>query len=295
MYMNGFASERSVDQPDISSPPVLAIIAELHERNRRPTRRPSHDEGHESVALMPAENPATRCAPECDVWIASLSDLRLPHESILDDHERSRGNAYAQPVDRARFVLGAALLRLVAATETGVAPYDVVVDRRCAQCGKQHGRPHLPGSGLHVSVSHSGELAVVAASRHTPLGVDVEEVRDIDHAALLPYVSANDTIFESARSFFTVWVRKESVVKATGAGVGMDLTRVVVSAPEDPPRLERYGGEAHAPVTASMADLALDPPYVGAVCALTSGTLAVHQHRGALVLDQVTAWRAQAP
>lgn len=244
---------------------------------------------------MAALNPATRGTPECDVWVARLGDLRLPHESILSDQERTRGDAYARPVDRARFVLGAALLRLVAAAETGVAPYDVVVDRRCAQCGKQHAKPHLPGLGLHVSVSHSGELAVVAASRHAPVGVDVEEVRDIDHAALRPYVCQNGAIFESSRSFFTTWVRKESVVKATGAGLGMDLTRVVVSAPEDPPRLQSYGGEARKSVTASMADLALDRGYVGTVCALTTGTMAVRQHEGALVLDQVTTWRTQGP
>ena len=118
---------------------------------------------------------------------------------------------------------------------------------------------------------------------------------EIEEVLVRTYVTDAEHFREDVRDLLLELSGGTVVVARSRAGLGMDLTRVVVSAPEDPPRLESYGDDGPTSVTASMADLSLDAPYVGTVCALTSGSLAVRQHRGAHVLQQVTAWRAQAP
>jgi 4'-phosphopantetheinyl transferase len=55
--------------------------------------------------------------------------------------------------------------------------------RACPTCGKPHGRPTLPGTGLSVSVSHSGEWAVVAFAP-VEVGVDVELEKPLDVLAV---------------------------------------------------------------------------------------------------------------
>jgi hypothetical protein len=55
----------------------------------------------------------------------------------------------------------------------------VVVDRSCPSCGRHHGRPHLPGTGLDVSISHSGATVAVAVSNAGPVGVDAQ-LRDLN-------------------------------------------------------------------------------------------------------------------
>ncbi|PSK67338.1 hypothetical protein B0E53_00684 [Micromonospora sp. MH33] len=82
---------------------------------------------------------------------------------LLDHRERQRADRAAAEVDRARFLLGAALLRIVAGSMLDLPAEAVTVDRTCPQCGRWHGRPTLPGTGLELSVSHSGAVVTVAA------------------------------------------------------------------------------------------------------------------------------------
>jgi 4'-phosphopantetheinyl transferase len=94
---------------------------------------------------------------------------------LLDDRERQRFDRTVGEADRARFLLGAALLRTVAGSMLGIPAEAVTVDRACRDCGRWHGRPTLPGTGLEMSVSHSGEVVTLAAlTGGGRVGVDVE-------------------------------------------------------------------------------------------------------------------------
>src|SRR6266540_897506 len=55
----------------------------------------------------------------CQVWIADLELLRPAHDALLDDVELRRAEAFVHRADRSRFVLGAALVKLAVASETG--------------------------------------------------------------------------------------------------------------------------------------------------------------------------------
>jgi 4'-phosphopantetheinyl transferase len=208
----------------------------------------------------------------CRVWVADVAWGRPQHDSLLDPVERSRAEAYVQPIDRARFVLGVALLKQAVAQAEGVAPETVMVDRRCAVCGEQHGAPLVRGSNLHVSVAHSGERVVAAITPVGAVGVDVE-ARAM--RAVMPKtrdVLAPSEVMSQSDDFFTYWCRKESVLKATGAGMTVSMLDVVVSPASEPARLVSYEGNA---LPAFVADLDLDTNYAGALTILSTDETSV--------------------
>src|ERR1700704_1993353 len=88
----------------------------------------------------------------CEVWVADVALRRSAHDVLLDDVERSRAGTFIRPDDRSRFVVGAVLLKLAVANETGRPPASIRVDRQCSTCGGAHGRPQLLASDLPGSV-----------------------------------------------------------------------------------------------------------------------------------------------
>jgi 4'-phosphopantetheinyl transferase len=212
---------------------------------------------------------------ECDVWWVDPRSTTAEYVDLLDTAERAR---YQQPrfaADRARFLTGAALLRLVAGQAVGVRPENVAVDRSCPTCDLWHGRPRLPGVGVHVSVTHSGDRVGVALTRSAPVGLDVELVDERRSQGLAAAVLGDGEHADTADDFFRYWTRKESVVKATGDGIVVGLTKVRVTPPDEPPQLLGYPRQ---PVpAATMRDLAPGDGYMGAVTVLSATELVVHE------------------
>jgi 4'-phosphopantetheinyl transferase len=214
----------------------------------------------------------------CEVWLAGLAAYRSAQESLLDEVELDRLRRYPMAADRARFTVAAALVRLVAGRRLGVPPHQVDVDRACPQCDRAHGKPTLRAAGApHISVSHSAELIALAVTDAAPVGVDVEAVVERDHAGLAATFTAVTETVSGVGDFYTLWTRKEAVVKATGDGLRMPLTQVVVGDPAGPARLVSYGG---APLRGCLQDLRLEPGYAGAVAVLADGPLQVDICRG---------------
>ncbi|MEV0283742.1 hypothetical protein AB0H36_06415 [Kribbella sp. NPDC050820] len=132
---------------------------------------------------------------------------------LLDDRDRLRIDRIAGEADRARILIGAALLRSVAGSMLGIPAREVVVDRTCPECGGWHGRPTLPGTDLDVSVSHSGMVVAVAVlPGGGRVGVDVERINDRP----VPEVIA--------------WTLTEAQFKA-GGGSGLTIHRLPDPAP----------------------------------------------------------------
>jgi 4'-phosphopantetheinyl transferase len=213
----------------------------------------------------------------CEVWWASATWMRPWHADVLSDEERARRGGLWDAGHRAQYTVAAALLRLVAAPLTTRPAARVVVDRSCPTCDRPHGRPRLPGTGLHVSISHSGATVAVAVSGAGAVGVDVQQVQADSVDELSPLVLADSEArhVAVARDFFTYWTRKEALVKATGDGVTVPLSEVVVTPPGTPPRLLGYPRQGE--LAAQLRDLSPGLGYVGALAVLSPGPVVVHE------------------
>lgn len=225
----------------------------------------------------------TTDARGCELYWAPTALLSAAHERLLDPVELRRSKGFRRRDDRIRFVLATALLRLAVGAWLGQSPDRLVVDRICDRCREPHGPPRLPGTGLHASISHAGEYAAVALSDVAPVGVDIERVGGIDYRPLLDVVCAagERRYVTSEADFYAYWTRKESVLKATGVGLSLPMTNVMVTPPGDLPRVVRYRRTALA---AQMLEFCFDPRYACAVTVLTGSPtrFRVHDVQGLL-------------
>jgi 4'-phosphopantetheinyl transferase len=91
----------------------------------------------------------------------------------------------------------------------------------------EFGKPYLVGQpGVHFNVSRSGTECVVGIGFSTPVGVDIEQLRDIDDAThLLSELCAPEELeccaseAHSDQFFMNAWTRKEACAKALGTGL----------------------------------------------------------------------------
>lgn len=201
-------------------------------------------------------------SPTCDVWWATLSDVRPEHASLLDPVEQRRRERYLRSEDRDRFTLGVAMTRLSLAPLLDLAPAAVPLTRACRDCGEPHGPPVVAG-GPHLSVSHSGDRVALALSAAGPVGIDVEACSrqldsSIERHVLTPEESA---ALEGGDGIFTYWTRKEALVKATGDGLRAPMTEITVTPPNEPPRLLAWSGRAELVGRFTMYSLDPGPGY----------------------------------
>lgn len=97
------------------------------------------------------------------------------------------------------------------------------------------GQPLLAGGGMHISIAHSGE-AVVCAASEDPVGIDIEKIRPMDLAItrhictpeelcyLFGHAPAEEelTYCEDPvllQRFFEIWTGKEAYFKQKGTGI----------------------------------------------------------------------------
>ncbi|MGW5720873.1 4'-phosphopantetheinyl transferase family protein [Amycolatopsis sp. NPDC003865] len=206
---------------------------------------------------------------------------------LLDDVEQGRFEAYRQDADKRRFLTGRVLAKTVAAERLAIPVEAVKFDATCEDCGKQHGRPHVPGEDLTLSISHSGDLIGVAATPSVPVGLDVETAtRKADDGlieyALSPAETAHLTGLtdaEKANAFFVYWTRKEAVMKATGKGLRIPLKSITFSRFDEPARLVESGEAALDPARTRLADLKAADGYRAAIAVLTTDELSVTEER----------------
>ncbi len=90
------------------------------------------------------------------------------------------------------------------------------------------GKPSYDRGGVHFSISHAGDRALLAFSRATPVGIDLERVRQTRRFdALTARFFSDDnarTIARAApsalpRVFAEAWAQREAYVKAVGGGL----------------------------------------------------------------------------
>lgn len=203
------------------------------------------------MADGPAVFPPRPGPDECHVWAAAAPDLDPVHEyllSLLDPAERAGASRHRSRQAARLFVASRAAQRILAGRYLGREPASVIIDRRCRHCGDpSHGRPVIAGSGddqdqqrgLDYSVTHAGQLLLLAYVSHGLVGIDAEAAgRRAGTGRLARYaLSPAEAALVSAAPdetrhavFGRLWTRKEAVLKLTGHGIAAPLRSVDVTA-----------------------------------------------------------------
>jgi 4'-phosphopantetheinyl transferase len=92
----------------------------------------------------------------------------------------------------------------------------------------EHKRPHIEGLALDFNITHSHPCVATAISTACRVGIDVEAMRPIEEFAFEQFFCAEelDWMGDDIERFYTLWTRKESVIKAAGKGVYHDLPAI---------------------------------------------------------------------
>lgn len=175
-------------------------------------------------------------------------------QQVLPEEDHLRASRIVSPAARSRFLAAHLALRLVLA-DKGLS----VFSRHVFERGR-HGKPFLP-DGPEFSLSHSGGVALVAVCDHGPVGVDIEQLRDMTlsadwrrkYPALARFDSGPANESDKER-FFRAWTRLEASCKRQGQSLAAVLDGVAT--------LSSSPGESHV----HMLDV---PEGYVAACALS--------------------------
>ena len=172
-----------------------------------------------SAQILPPE------AGQLHLWRIDLDTTEekdLSH--LLSDDETERAQRFLSDRDRCRFIRARGAMRTILGHYLETAPEELVF-----VYGPQ-GKPFLvsPATVLAFNLSHTGNLALLAVSRETALGIDLEQPRKrpnimaIAHRVFDEEMQQELSQLEGAeltQAFFFFWTGLEARMKALGNGV----------------------------------------------------------------------------
>jgi 4'-phosphopantetheinyl transferase len=94
-------------------------------------------------------------------------------------------------------------------------------------------RPYFD-NGPDFNIAHSGSMVICCGTDNGQIGIDIEQVKEIDLADYTNYFTSNEWnkinhYPNKYDSFYDFWTRKEAVLKALGTGFHTPLSSVDVS------------------------------------------------------------------
>jgi len=148
--------------------------------------------------------------------VSKLDINRIPFP--VSEERIKKSNRYFHEKDK-KLCIGAEILLNHALYKMGIV--DQVFDT------DQYGKPYLKNyAGVQFNLSHS-ENYVACAVSDSPVGVDIEYIHDIDLDIAKNYFYNNEYEYilknPNIKTFFELWVLKESYMKMTGLGFRLPL------------------------------------------------------------------------
>lgn len=166
-------------------------------------------------------------------WVDLLTPAPAGADAWLSPDERERAARFRTEPLRQRWERSHVALRGVLGAQLGAGPHTLRFESGAA------GKPRLAGGGpLEFSLSHSGDVALIAVCAGAEVGVDVELLHPVrDAGALVARVCspreqaewhARAETADAAADFLRGWTRKEACLKAIGTGLDISPARVEV-------------------------------------------------------------------
>lgn len=213
---------------------------------------------------------------EVQVWRIPLADhagaeVRLKELLSPDEHVRAEHFHFLH--DRQHFIIRRAVLRQLLAAVLATKSQAIRLEFGA------HGKPFVAGQigacRLQFSCSHSADWALIALTRGSELGVDLEQHRSMPDAedlaknffscAEINELAGLPSELKTA-GFFNGWTRKEAFVKAIGLGLSCPLNGFSVSlAPNQPAALLEVTNNAEALKRWELISLNVAPNYSAAL------------------------------
>ena len=143
-------------------------------------------------------------------------------KKALRDEEIEKMNAYKKQSDRNLYLVAHGAFNLITKEITGILPNINYTP---------YGKPYIENSEIEFNITHSGELVLIALSKESPIGVDIEQVLPIENkSGLLEQFFHIHEIEEirglsppnSDLAFYSCWTRKEAILKSLGNGLSID-------------------------------------------------------------------------
>jgi 4'-phosphopantetheinyl transferase len=161
-------------------------------------------------------------AGEAHLWQVSLKNL-TPARELLSAEELERADRFKRIADQERFLKTRGVLRQLLSNYCDVDASGIRFNYN------DHGKPSLDSdTRLKFNVSHSGDWFVAALMLNAEVGVDIEQiVVDKDTAEIAKRFFDKREQEELAQlrpserqaGFFSIWTRKEALVKGLGLGL----------------------------------------------------------------------------
>ncbi len=225
----------------------------------------------------------TAAGARVDIWTIRLD---LPPEAIataanlLSAEERARVDAFRHEQARRNYIASHAALRQILTDclkeRSKFTPPEIPFRTN------SYGKPALAGpveGRLEFNLTHSGDIALVAITSSTEVGVDVEIVRPMPDALQIAKrffsTAESDALkqlpaAEQANAFLNLWTRKESFVKATGLGIANSLTRFEITSGTEA-AVKTIDGDAHLAAQWTLHSFQPAPGYLAAVAVRSPG------------------------
>jgi 4'-phosphopantetheinyl transferase len=213
---------------------------------------------------------------EVHVWRFSIEPppgRLLELERSLSADELERAGRYQFEPGRAHFVAARGSLREILARYLQVSAG--CLGFRYSSYGKPELSAEHAASEIRFSLSHSGQMGLLAVGRGRSLGVDIERIRtvvDDDRIARRFFSPAEveglSSVPDSMRkqAFFNCWTRKEACIKAWGEGLSRPLDQFDVSViPGEPARLTGTRPDPNEAARWSLRHLDPAPGYAAAL------------------------------
>lgn len=168
-------------------------------------------------------------AHDIDLWKIHISDhLQYLDEVVflLNDAERNKADRFYLATDRQRFILSKGILKYLLGKYTGQKPQHIILEH-----GKNK-KPYWPQSAICFNTAHSGKLILIAIS-NVAVGVDVEKIdkafayTDIVHRCFAEEEKMQIKSKNNHNDFYTIWSRKEAVVKVDGTGIADNMDALI--------------------------------------------------------------------
>jgi 4'-phosphopantetheinyl transferase len=205
------------------------------------------------------------------IWLTASEASLAYFRSTLSRDERQRAERFKFAKLSRSYTLARGGLRILLARYLSCSPNEIEVG-----CGPK-GKPELRDSSrIRFNVSHSGQMALYAFTLDCELGIDVEEVRQLEDAesiAVRFFSAAEVSDLLSLKredrglAFFRCWTRKEAYVKAIGGGLAIPLSDFQVTLlPGVPARFVQITSDpGNSAGDWTLRHLEPAPGYVGAL------------------------------